>query len=130
MYLCCAGSKPTGDASKKYRLLKKKSMVPASVCTNGLTLTFRTRCFHRVFLDRTPRTAWLSPTTRQSASKKQNCLAKLERKKVRLLCFQTALYFKSMLEFSPCLRSKRAALYSWIGKVSVAALKSLPVNHP
>ena len=50
MYLCHAGSNPTGVASKNIDL-KKISMVPASVCTNGLTITFRARWFHRVFSD-------------------------------------------------------------------------------
>ena len=38
MYLCRAGSNPTGDASKNYKLLKKLPMVPASVCTNSLKM--------------------------------------------------------------------------------------------
>ena len=75
MYLCHAGSNPTGDASK-ISIIENKLSVPASVCANGFTVTFRTRWFDRVFSDRTMRTALACPTTRQLASKKQNSLAK------------------------------------------------------
>ena len=47
-YLCCAGSNPVGNDSKNTDYRQNYKLVPAAVCINGLTVTFRARWFLRV----------------------------------------------------------------------------------